>query len=370
MYFKHRTPKDLENIIRKSIIGQERGIQTVATALSAHITRILHNRRWPKEKIQKDNLLILGPSGSGKTESIRTVIRECKLPIPMITVSTSGLSNVGYKGKNLDTVVDDLAMEAHRMIKDKPNQFIENSLYNNKDETIRKAAIEKAIIELAQIGIIVFDEFDKIAANGVNEYANQYQQMLQAEMLKIVEGGKGFGETAIGSKIDTTDILFVFSGAFTDLLFPPQQRKIGFNDEFKIVDMSTYDMSYVPSNDDFAAFGFMPELLGRIPLKCRFNKLSEIDLYNILTKSKISPVRDFGTLFNYTNNTLDFKDEALREVARKAFNINAGARGLRTIIGNVLYPILYNVDGETCDSTITITPETLTCGNPIIESDM
>ena len=228
---------------------------------------------------------------------------------------------------------------------------------NNK---LSKQQTDEALIKISQTGIIVFDEFDKLATGDKNDHAGQFLTMLQGELLKFVEGGKGHAEHYPANEIDTTDILFVFSGAFISLLEPakvPKNRAIGFsatpatNDE----QSTEVDRTHVPTTEELTRFGFMPELLGRIPLKCRYSALSMNALCKILTESKISPVHDFNALFSETGNSLRFQQSALKAVARKALDVGTGARGLRSIIGDFLYPLLYEIDGVVDNTEIVIT---------------
>ena len=358
----HKSPKELEQIIKRSVIGQDAGVRIIATALSAHITRIIRNKysRNRGPVIHKDNLLILGPTGCGKTESIRTVIRELQLPIPIAVISANGLSSSGYKGRNLDTVLEDLYRDAKRIFLNNPGAYVDKN--EIKDNKITTAQMDKSVLELTNTGIIVFDEFDKIACRGENVNADSYKRLLQSEMLKLVEGGKGFGEKEIIQGIDTTEILFIFSGAFTDLLSPPaEQIPIGFHQLSP--QQKEVDNSHIPTTQELVKYGFMQELIGRIPLKCCYRALSVGALYKILAKSNISPVQDFQALFQETGNSLKIENSALKAIARQAFEIGTGARGLRTIMGEFLYPLLYKVDGVIEGKEITITKAVVNNGD-------
>ena len=159
-HYPYQSPKELEALIRKSIVGQDDGVRTVATALAAHLLRIEHNRIHPDDPIHKDNLLIIGPTGSGKTESIRTVIRECNLPIPVAVIATNTLTSSGYKGRNVETILVDLLQDAFRIINTDVEKYIGDVSDDDEDE-IRHRAGEVAI-QLAGKGIIILDEADKI----------------------------------------------------------------------------------------------------------------------------------------------------------------------------------------------------------------
>ena len=217
----NKSPKFFENILRKSVIGQDEGIRTVAVAISSHLIRINHNRNKPTNPIQKDNLLILGPTGSGKTESFRTVIRACNLPVPMAIVSTGTLTADGYKGKNVSSILDELIRDSLRIINKDPSLYIGKP--DNEEE--RKMRIEKAVIKLANTGIVILDEFDKIRIDPFkDDHDNFFPQTAQRQLLKMIEGVTGIGEDRPGNLIDTTDILFVATGAFVGLDEVMQER--------------------------------------------------------------------------------------------------------------------------------------------------
>ena len=332
--------------------------------LSTHLARCKYNMgiTGTEKPIQADNLLILGPTGTGKTESIRTVIRELNLPIPVAVIAVNTLSNAGYKGRSVDTILEDLIQDAKRLFYARPGTYITDKdciVEENNGKKIKKIipeSGEKVIVELCNHGIIILDEFDKLSFSAKNEYEAVYSKKLQCELLKIVEGGKGFSENELAQKIDTSDILFVCMGAFTNLLNPsPEPAAIGF---FNTVNKDNKTIG-IPTTKQIAEFGFVEELLGRVPVRCRYNALTINNLYKILTESKISPVDDFYRLFLETGNKLVIDNSALREIAKKAYEVQAGARGLRTIMGDILYPILYDIDGKYRYHNIRITKKTV-----------
>ena len=376
--FEHVPPRRIAEIIKKSIVGQDAPIEIVATALSAHFDRFRHNMRIiAKEKpIQTDNLLIIGPTGTGKTESIRTVIRELDLPVPVIVVAVTSLSNTGYHGKNMPTILEDLVEEAHRIIKKHPNYYayftnesdftIKEKEDGRKVKIINNDAATRMILEMCNHGIIILDEIDKIRYSANNQYEAVYAKKIQYELLKIIEGGTGFGVDELASQVDTSNILFVCMGAFTDLLNPPPEPSpIGFVGEN--VSTSNKISVGVPTTRQIADFGLVEELLGRLPIRCRYNSLSVNNLYKILTESAISPVYDFERLFREAKNELTIDKAALREIARRAYEVKIGARGLRTIMGDLLYPILYSTDGIYTNHEIRITKATLNGEKPVIK---
>lgn len=371
----HYTPKEIAYVIRRSVIGQDIPIQTVATALSAHISRCIYNQTWQgiRPPLQKDNLLIAGPTGTGKTESIRTVIRELQLPLPVAVIPVNTLSGSGYKGRNVEDILWDLAHDARRLLNSNPALYISDDDYKMEErngQKVKKVDSEtskKIIIELCQNGIMILDEFDKLAYSSKNEYEGVYVKRVQFELLKMIEGTKGLSEDDFVQKIDTSNILFICLGAFSDLLKPPPERAaIGFaQDDIKT--KSERNNDDVLTTEKLVEYGFVEELIGRIPLRCRYNALSVNNLYRILTESDVSPVDDFEELFNATDNELKFDQSALKEIAKRAYDIQTGARGLRTVMSEILYPILYEVDGLYKNRCVKITKNTVNGGKPVIK---
>ena len=377
--FEHVPARQIADIIKRSIIGQDGPVETVATALSAHIDRSRYNMRLSNKEnpIQTDNLLILGPTGTGKTESIRTAIRELNLPVPVIVVSVTSLSNTGYHGKNIPKILEDLAEEAHRLINKHPNYYsyyldendctIEEKEDGHKIKRINRDAVSKMVIDMCSHGIIILDEIDKIRHNKNNPYEAVYAKKIQYELLKIIEGGSGFGEDALASQIDTSNILFICMGAFSDLLNPPPERPaIGFSGNNDTAN-NNHDTNWVPTTTELVDFGLVEELLGRLPIRCRYNALSANNLYKILTESAISPVYDFERLFWQTHNELIIENSALREIAKRAYEVQTGARALRTVMGDILYSILYDLDGVYSNHQIRITKATINGEKPVIK---
>ena len=368
-HYPYQSPKQLEALIKKSIIGQDEGVRVVATALAAHLLRIEHNQNHPDDLLHKDNLLIIGPTGSGKTESIRTVIRECDLPIPIAVIATNNLTASGYRGKNIETILSDLYQDAYRII----NQDVEKYVGDTSDEDEIKEQASRAAIQLANKGIIILDEVDKIRINPNDRFEDSFfPRNLQHQLLKLIEGGTGFGDSQTLSQIDTTDILFILSGAFVGLEEitrqrlnpapepepkPEQEKVIGFravprksikpqknSNPEPPKELSPKEL--IPATEDLIKYGYIPELVGRVTLRCRYNPITAETLYDILRESNVSPVKEFKKLFSDTQNQLEYTNNALMEIARKAEKLQTGVPGLRNIIGNITYPIYYELSGK------------------------
>ena len=358
---KHHTPQEIANVIKSSIIGQYEQAQTVATALSAHIARCMHNIEHPDNPIRKDNLLIAGPTGTGKTETIRTVINKLKLPVPLTVVPCTALTNSGYIGKSIDDVFTDLMMDADRLFKKNPDLYISRAdvpiqperrtigflseVVKPKTRKYDKEITGKVLKEMCRYGIVILDEFDKLRFSEENQHEKVYSRKMQSELLKIVEGGSGFSDDP-NFDIDTTNILFVAMGAFSGL--------------------ETVQKGRVPTIEEIKDYGFMEELAGRFPLRCCYNRLSVRNLYKILTDSYVSPINDFKKMFLQIDNKLEFDKLALLAIAKRAYESQGGARGLRTILGDILYPIIYDIDGKYRFYNILITNDTVRNGKPVL----
>ena len=360
LHIRYRTPKEIEIIIKKSVRGQDEGVKTVATALAAHLLRIRYAQSHPGRELQKDNMLILGPTGSGKTESIRSVIRSLDLPIPVAVVSANTLTGSGWRGKNTTTILEDLRQACKPIIQKEPKIWgLSADLYQNDKDQYKKL-INKACVDLCSHGIIILDEFDKLRARPGDGQDAFFQRMVQHEMLKIIEGGVGFGDDPYTEEIDTTGILFIMMGAFSDMY--EQEQDIGFGSE-AVAEVPFH----LPSTQELIDYGYIPELIGRIPLRTSYNALTEDVLFDILKNSDVSPIIDFKRLFSETENRLRFDDIALRAIAKLAISEQAGARGLRSVLDRVVYPILYNTPPDT--GVIKVTEATIIEGaQPLIVS--
>lgn len=372
------TPKIIESVIKKTIIGQDAAVRTVATAIAAHLLRIDHNENFPDEPIQKTNLFVIGPPGCGKTETIRTILREFDLDIPVAIINASTLTASGYKGKNAEEVIIDLAKDAIRIVNKNARKYVHGA--KNPEECKKMA--EQAVIRLANQGIIVLDEMDKLRIKpDARLEDNLFQRGVQQQLLKIIEGGTGLTEDERYNKIDTTNILFILAGAHIGLEEITKQRlqygkyekqtksPIGFtakpivNTSISPVKQSFTDKDLLPSAEDLIQYGYLPELVGRIQMRCKYKPVTEEILYRILTESKLSPAMQATNMFFETANHLIFEPEALKAIASTATAEKTGCRGLKTIVSDIIYNIYYEMAGNP-GHIITITKDTVLKGAP------
>lgn len=316
-------PKDIKNELDKYIIGQEEAKISISIATYNHYKRLeynsLNNNNENKIDINKSNLLFIGPSGSGKTLIVETLSNL--LNVPFVIADATTFTEAGYVGDDVDSVL--------------------LKLFENANKDIKKA--EK--------GIIFIDEIDKIARkfnhNGVSDVGVQQAllKMLEGKETKItVNKNTNFEENIF---INTKDILFIAAGAFVDLDKIINKRlknkSLGFNNKNIKIIKNNKSIKKVETND-LIEYGLIPELLGRLPIISVFEELSNKQLIDILTKPKDALIKQFITLFEMDNINLNFTEEALEEIVNISKNKKLGARGLRSVLDDILKDYMYNLD--------------------------
>jgi len=293
------SPQQVFNLLDQYVIGQEQAKQVLAVAVYNHALRVRG-----KAQIEKANILLAGPTGCGKTYLAETIARI--MDVPLFIADATQYTETGYMGKNIDTVFEGL---------------VRASSWNEKR---------------AARGIIYIDEIDKIAAT-YDEGKHHTQrdvsgQSVQEELLRAVEG-----KELDGVSFPTRHVLFIVGGAFYGLGKSCRaNRTIGFGQSQK----GTLE-SGTPSVEDFVRFGMLPELMGRFPHQVFLSPLDVGTLRRILVDPKESLVKQYQNLFTANGMELEFTPEALDLIARKAASLNTGARALKSIMEEVLNPVMF-----------------------------
>lgn len=322
--FDTLSPHDIKNHLDKYVIGQEDAKKTLSVAVYNHYKRIFNNCASISDvEMDKSNIILMGETGSGKTLLVKTIAKL--LGVPYYIQDCTKITASGYVGSDVEECLVGL---------------LRNCNYN---------------IEAAQMGIVMLDEGDKIAKKeaGVSITRDVSGECVQQSLLKIVEGdvvsvppmgGRKHPEQAF-LYIDTTNILFILSGAFVGLDDIIKRRMgektIGFNKPSN----NNCDIKNVyeyASPHDVREFGFIPEFMGRFPIITNVNPLSEDDLIRILKEPKNSIIKQYTEMFRVDNTNLIFEDDAIKEIARLALSLKTGARGLRNIMENILVDYMFD----------------------------
>ncbi len=346
------TPEEIKSRLDEYIVGQDSAKKVLSVAVYNHYKRINYNLAAKKSKnkknqkdeieLKKSNILMLGPTGSGKTLLAQTLSKILNVPFAVADATT--LTEAGYVGEDVENIL---------------LKLIQNADFD---------------IERAQRGIIYVDEIDKISRKSENMSITRdvSGEGVQQALLKIIESTVASVPPQGGRKhpqqecinIDTTNILFIFGGAFVGLDKIIQKRiskaSLGFGGEVhsqKEVDGASLFSSIQPQ--DLISYGLIPEFVGRVPVTVSLTSLDKSALINILTQPKDALIKQYEKLLEMDGVKLEFDGGAIEAIAEKAIELNTGARGLRSIMEECMLDVMYRTPTDKTIEKITVTRETI-----------